>query len=133
MGDLLFYGRENAERRGMRQFYYRATGSKAAENDPFALDLRANPSLEKMYLENEEYDGYLRDQSVFGDGISIEDTMAVMVRYNTKAILAYSLNTYMPWEGYRVAFNGTKGASRFMCVRKAMSAVEHRFQPERRR
>ncbi|NLJ69425.1 MAG: Gfo/Idh/MocA family oxidoreductase [Firmicutes bacterium] len=109
MGDLLFYGRENAERRGMRQFYYRATGSKAAENDPFALDLRANPSLEKMYLENEEYDGYLRDQSVFGDGISIEDTMAVVVRYNTKAILTYSLNTYMPWEGYRVAFNGTKG------------------------
>jgi len=109
MGDLLFYGRENAERRGMRQFYYRATGSKAAENDPFALDLRANPSLEKMYLENEECDGYLRDQSVFGDGISIEDTMAVVVRYNTKAILTYSLNTYMPWEGYRVAFNGTKG------------------------
>ena len=38
-----------------------------------------------------------QDQSVFGDGISIEDTMAVVVRYNTKAILTYSLNTYMPW------------------------------------
>ncbi|HHV94757.1 MAG TPA: Gfo/Idh/MocA family oxidoreductase [Firmicutes bacterium] len=109
MGDLLFYGRENAERRGMRQFYYRGTGSKVAADDAFALDLRSDPDLERMYLQNEKYDGYLRDQSVFGDGISIEDTMAVMVRYDTKAILTYSLNAYMPWEGYRVAFNGTDG------------------------
>lgn len=109
MGDLLFYGRENAENRGLRQFYYRGTGSEAAKGDPFALDLRTNPQLERMYLQAEKHDGYLRDQSVFGDGISIEDTMGVMVRYDTNAILTYSLNAYMPWEGYRVAFNGTKG------------------------
>ncbi|MDD4745128.1 MAG: Gfo/Idh/MocA family oxidoreductase, partial [Eubacteriales bacterium] len=60
-------------------------------------------------LDAEKDDGYVRDQSVFGDGISIEDTMGVMVRYANKAIMTYSLNAYLPWEGYRVAFNGSKG------------------------
>ena len=109
MGDLMFYGRENAENRGLREFYYRGTGSELAQQDPFALDLRSNPQFEEMYLKAEAHDGYLRDQSVFGDGISIEDTMGVMVRYSTGTILTYSLNAYMPWEGYRIAFNGTKG------------------------
>lgn len=109
MGDLLFYGRENAENRGVTKFYYRGTGSENAKDDPFALDLDRNDQLRNLYLNAEKYDGYLRDQSVFGDGISIEDTMGVMVRYKNKAILTYSLNAYLPWEGYRVAINGTKG------------------------
>jgi len=109
MGDLMFYGRENAEKRGIRNLYYRAYGSENAKDDPFALHLEKNPQLTQMYLEAEAEDGYLRDQSVFGDGISIEDTMAVMVRYENRAMMTYSLNAYLPWEGYRVAFNGTKG------------------------
>ncbi|QUL53834.1 Gfo/Idh/MocA family oxidoreductase [Paenibacillus tritici] len=108
-GDLRFYGRENAERRGVTSFYQRATSSPAADGDPFALPLDQNPVLKEMYLDAEAEDGYQRDQSVFGDGISIEDTMGVMVQYSNKAILTYSLNAYMPWEGYRIAFNGSKG------------------------
>ncbi|WP_159882122.1 Gfo/Idh/MocA family protein [Paenibacillus puerhi] len=108
-GDLLFYGRENAENRGETKFYERATGNKNAENDPFALHLDSNPHLKAMYLDAEHEDGYRRDQSVFGDGINIEDTMGVLVRYKNNAILTYSLNAYLPWEGYRIAFNGTKG------------------------
>ncbi|MFC5649594.1 Gfo/Idh/MocA family protein [Paenibacillus solisilvae] len=109
MGDLLFYGRENAESRGITQFYDRATGNPNAENDPFALSLDKNEHLKAMYLDAEAEDGYRRDQSVFGDGISIEDTMSVLVKYKNKALLTYSLNAYLPWEGYRIAFNGTKG------------------------
>lgn len=108
-GDLLFYGRANAEERGITEFYERATGNPIAKNDPFALHLDENEHLKAMYLDAEHEDGYRRDQSVFGDGISIEDTMGVIVRYKNKAILTYSLNAYMPWEGYRIAFNGTKG------------------------
>ncbi|CAM4470481.1 putative dehydrogenase [Paenibacillus endophyticus] len=108
-GDLLFYGRENAEERGETQFYERATGNPIAENDPFALHLDKNDHLKAMYLDAEHEDGYRRDQSVFGDGINIEDTMGVLVRYKNNAILTYSLNAYLPWEGYRIAFNGTKG------------------------
>lgn len=109
MGGLMFYGRENAEERGVTKFYSRVHGSPNAEGDPFALDMEHNDNLRAMYLEAEKDDGYIRDQSVFGDGISIEDTMGVMVRYENNAIMTYSLNAYMPWEGFRVQFNGTKG------------------------
>jgi predicted dehydrogenase len=109
MGDLLFYGRENAEERGVTQFYERAYGRKVAEDDPFALHLDRDEALRRMYLEAEKEDGYLRDRSVFGEGISIEDDMAVLVRYKNRALMSYHLTTYSPWEGYRVAFNGTKG------------------------
>ncbi|MRN56021.1 Gfo/Idh/MocA family protein [Paenibacillus monticola] len=109
MGDLRFYGRENAEKRGVSEFYQRVHGSAAAKNDPFALHLEDNEQLKAMYLDTEHEDGYLRDQSVFGDNISIEDTMGVMVKYKNKAIMNYSLNAYLPWEGFIVVFNGTKG------------------------
>ncbi|MBN1642011.1 MAG: Gfo/Idh/MocA family oxidoreductase [Anaerolineae bacterium] len=109
MGDLMFYGRENAEERGVVDFYSRAHGSAHAQDDPFALDLEANERLKELYLDAEHEDGYYRDQSVFGDGISIEDTMGVMVRYANNTIMTYSLNAYMPWEGFRVGLNGDKG------------------------
>ncbi|CAG8005123.1 unnamed protein product, partial [Penicillium nalgiovense] len=108
-GDLKFYGKKNAEERGVTQFYSRAHGSEAAKNDPFALHLDENPQLKSLYLDAEHEDGYFRDQSVFGDGISIEDTMNVLVRYENSAVLTYSLTAYAPWEGFRVSFNGTGG------------------------
>ncbi len=108
-GRLAFYGRENAEERGETRFYQRAHGSSNAKGDPFALHMEENPRLREMYLEAESEDGYQRDQSVFGDNISIEDDMAVLVRYRNQATLSYHLTAYSPWEGYRVMFNGTGG------------------------
>ncbi|KAJ3518702.1 hypothetical protein NM208_g14420 [Fusarium decemcellulare] len=108
-GNLNFYGRENAEKRGETKFYTRAHGSEAAKSDPFALHLDQNPQLKAMYLDAEHEDSYYRDQSVFGDGISIEDTMNVLVTYRNGASLTYSLTAYAPWEGFRVSFNGTGG------------------------
>ncbi len=108
-GDLMFYGRENAEKRGVTRFYSRAYGSANAAGDPFALDLSADAERKAMYLEAEKDDGYLRDQSVFADGISIEDTMAVLVRYASGVMMSYSLVAYSSWEGYRVSFTGTRG------------------------
>lgn len=109
MGDLRFYGKENAEKRGVTKFYQRAYGSQAAKDDPFALHLDQNEHLKSMYLNAEHEDGYQRDQSVFGDNISIEDTMSVMVKYKNKTVMNYSLNAYLPWEGFIIVFNGTKG------------------------
>ncbi len=108
-GELMFYGRENAENRGVTRFYYRGTGSEVAKDDPFALDMSVKKRMTKMYMNGEEYDGYLRDQSVFSDGISIEDTMNVLVKYENGAQMSYSLNAYSPKEGFRVVFTGTKG------------------------
>jgi len=62
-----------------------------------------------MYLDVEHEDGYYRDQSVFGDGISIEDTMGVIVKYRSGALLTYNFFSYAPWEGFQVNFNGSKG------------------------
>jgi predicted dehydrogenase len=108
-GDLKFYGRENAENRGVTSFYSRSYGSDVAKEDPFAIHLEENSKLKALYLDAEHEDGYHRDQSVFGDGISIEDTMNVLVRYRSGAVMTYSLTAYAPWEGFRVNFNGTKG------------------------
>ena len=118
-GERNFYGIENAERRGVKDFYYRCHGSEAAKNDPFAIDLESNERLKGLYLDAEKDSGYIRDLSVFGDGISIEDTMGVTVKYNTKAILTYSLNSYMPWEGFNVSINGSKGRIEYKVAEKA--------------
>ena len=109
LGDLKFYGRENAEERGVTKFYSRVHGEENAKGDPFALVMAGNGNLEKLYLNAEKDDGYIRDQSVFGDNISIEDTMNVLVQYKNGAQMSYSLNAYSPWEGFRVCFTGTKG------------------------
>ena len=113
IGQLVFYGRENAEERGIERFYNRGTGHPNANGDPFALDLSQDEGLKAMYLKAETDDGYQRDQSVFGDGISIEDDMALVVHYESGASLSYHLTAYSPWEGFRVAFNGTKGRLEF--------------------
>ncbi len=118
MGDLKFYGRENAKTRGKTYEYDRYTGNVSEDDDPFALVLDGGDDPEKqktmatakaLYLDAEKYDGYVRDRNVFGDNISIEDTMAVMVKYRNGIILNYSLLAYSPWEGWRAAITGTKG------------------------
>lgn len=108
-GGLKFYGRENAEERGVTKFYNRAHGNEYAKNDPFAVIMEGNPQLEGLYLNAEKEDGYIRDQSVFGDNISIEDTMNVLVTYNSGAVMSYSLNAYSPIEGFNAVLTGTKG------------------------
>ncbi|WP_309380156.1 Gfo/Idh/MocA family oxidoreductase [Cerasicoccus frondis] len=109
LGQLGFYGRANGEKYGNYRPYYRASGSEAAKDDPFAKTMDDHANLKGLYLDAEHLDGYIRDQNVFGDGISIEDTMNVNVLYQNGAQMSYSLTAFSPWEGYRVAFNGTKG------------------------
>jgi len=113
LGALAFYGRANAEARGDYRAYQRSTGSPQAEGDPFALDLRKDDRLRALYLDAEHEDGYFRDQNVFGDGITTEDTMNVLVRYRSGAQMSYSLTAYCPWEGCRVAFTGARGRIEF--------------------
>lgn len=108
-GDLKFYGRENAEARGVNKFYSRVRDSKNAIGDPFAINIEENSRDYELYYKAEQEDGYMRDQSVFGDGISIEDTMNLLVRYTNGMQMSYSLNAYSPIEGFRVYMTGDKG------------------------
>jgi hypothetical protein len=107
-GRLFFYG-EAGRRHGYDRGYERAHGAPEAEGDPFALDLTANDGLRRLYFEAEAHDGYLRDRSVFSPGITIEDDLAVVVRYASGPTMTYHLTAYAPWEGYRVMFNGSRG------------------------
>jgi predicted dehydrogenase len=109
LGNLMFYGRENAEARGEHRPYTRYTGVPEAKNDPFALCLDEKEVFRGLYLDAEAETGYLRDRNVFGEPITIEDTMAVTVRYRNGVLLSYCLIAYCPWEGLRVAITGTKG------------------------
>jgi predicted dehydrogenase len=109
LGNLSFYGRENAAERGEHYAYERYTGIPDATDDPFALHLDTTETFRGLYLDAEAETGYLRDRNVFGEPITIEDTLAVTARYANGAILSYSLIAYSPWEGLRVAITGTKG------------------------
>ena len=108
-GGLRFYGDVNARRDGRGLAYDRGTGAGTEAGDPFALDLRNDKRLRELYLDNEGFDGYRRDQSVFSDGITIEDNLSLVVDYLGGASMSYSLNAHSPWEGYRIAVNGTLG------------------------
>ena len=116
-GSLVFYGKENAESRGVTEFYDR--GTDANITDPFALHLDHQERNRELYLNAEKEDGYRRDQSVFSQGISIEDDISVIVKYRNKAVMSYHLTAYSPWEGYRVCFNGDKGRLEFEVIENA--------------
>jgi predicted dehydrogenase len=75
----------------------------------FYWDITKSPHLVALYVGPEKADGYLRDGCVFKQDIDIPDTMNAIVRYSNGVSMSYSLNTFVPIEGYRVAFNGTKG------------------------
>ncbi|WP_104045670.1 Gfo/Idh/MocA family oxidoreductase [Arthrobacter sp. ZGTC412] len=125
-GGLKFYGDKNAAERGLGPRPERGTpdadAPATAEKDPFTLDLREDERLKALFLDNEHYDGYRRDQDVFTEGITIEDNLALVVEYQGGPRLSYSLNAHSPWEGYRVAVNGTEGRAELEVVERA--AVE---------
>ena len=116
---LFFYGSSGAGARSYDRGYRRAHGAPAALDDPFALDLQSSPRLRELYLDAEGEDGYVRDRNVFADGVSIEDDMSVVVRYDTGASMTYHLTAYAPWEGYRVMFNGSRGRLELEVVESA--------------
>ena len=107
-GGLKFYGTANADARGLGERTPLSRDNDA--DDPFKLDLSADPLLKGLYLDAEHVDGYQRDLDVFNnDSITIEDSLNLIVDYAGGATMSYTLSAFGPWEGYRVAFNGTEG------------------------
>ena len=108
-GKREFYTAAMARRMGLSGPHERCRTCPETARCGFYLDLAASPTLKALYLDNEKFDGYERDRCVFRPDIDIEDTMNVLVDYDNGATLSYSLNAFNAWEGYTVAFNGTKG------------------------
>lgn len=109
MGQRRFYTPQQADAYGLTNRTERCLDCPEASRCHFYLDLRKYDELRALYLDNEAYDGYFRDRCVFSDKIDIEDSMALVVEYANGVKMTYSLNAFMPWEGYIVTFNGTKG------------------------
>jgi len=107
-GQRRFYTPETAQRYGLTQRTERCLDCPE-EQCRFRLDMRKYPSLRALYLDNEQYDGYFRDQCVFSAAMDIEDSMQLVVNYQNGVKMSYSLNTFMPWEGLTMTFNGTRG------------------------
>jgi predicted dehydrogenase len=102
-GSLEFYGKNGPFRSKT------CRGCPHASSCDFYWDITKNKYLHQLYVENEKYDGYHRDGCVFREEIDSYDKMAVQIRYKNKVQVSYSLTTYSPYEGYRIAFNGTEG------------------------
>lgn len=114
-GARRFYTPETAARLGLERPAARCLDCPEAARCPFHLDLREQKLLSALYLAHEQHDGYWRDRCVWSDEIDIEDTMNVLVDYRSGARMSYSLNAFMPREGYTISFNGTKGRLDHVC------------------
>lgn len=75
----------------------------------FFLDLEKDPYLTELYEAPSQCDGYYRDGCVFREDIDIWDTMTAEIEYENDVIVSYSLNAFMPIEGFHLAVNGTEG------------------------
>ncbi|WP_402462370.1 Gfo/Idh/MocA family protein [Isoptericola aurantiacus] len=109
---------ETVHARGGRRFYGDGAGDGG---ERYALDLAADPELDALYGDSARTDGYRRDQDPFGPGATIEDTLSVLVGYRSGASLTYALTAHSPWEGYRVAINGTRGRAELDVVERCHS------------
>ncbi|NNE77264.1 MAG: Gfo/Idh/MocA family oxidoreductase [Pricia sp.] len=102
-GDLEFYGK-NGPFRGDKC----RTCPHQKECD-FYWDITEQERMMNLYVKHEEEDGYIRDNCLYRDDINIYDKMSAQVKYADNTVLNYSLTTYSPYEGWRVALNGTEG------------------------
>jgi len=102
-GDLEFYGKHNPFRSE------KCRGCPHISKCQFYWDITRDERLMKLYVANEKYDGYIRDACLWRQEIDIYDKMAVQIKYANNVFVSYSLTTYSPYEGWRIAFNGTKG------------------------
>ncbi len=102
-GELEFYGSNNDFR------HTQCRGCPHQDRCDFYWDITQNQRLMDLYVDHEEHDGYLRDGCLWRDEINIYDKMGVQARYANGVQVSYSLTTYSPYEGYRIAFNGTEG------------------------
>ncbi len=75
----------------------------------FFWDITGDRGAMDLYVKNEHYDGYIRDNCVFRKEIDIYDKMSAQIKYANGVLVNYSLTTYSPYEGWRIAFNGFEG------------------------
>ncbi|MEX0771972.1 MAG: Gfo/Idh/MocA family oxidoreductase [Balneolales bacterium] len=102
-GSLEHYGSNNSFRGdNCRSCQYKDTCK-------FHWDITDSQRNVDLYVNNEEHDGYIRDNCVWRHEIDIYDKMSVQVKFANDVMVNYSLTTYSPYEGMKIAFNGMDG------------------------
>jgi len=99
-------------RRYGRNGTFRGTHCRAcphAGSCEFFFDLTKDPRLMALYAGPAGEDGYLRDGCVFREDCDTWDTMNAVVSYGNGVQMSYSVNAFMPVEGFRLAFNCERG------------------------
>jgi predicted dehydrogenase len=102
-GELEHYGKNNPFR------FTHCRPCPYKKECKYYWDITKDARLVKLYVDNEKYDGYLRDGCVWKEDIDIYDKMAVQIKYMNNVHVSYSLTAYSPYEGYRISFNGKEG------------------------
>ncbi len=115
MGHRHFYTPETADRYGLHRRTERCHTCPESGRCQFRLRMADNDNQRALYLDAERYDGYFRDRCVFSPAIDIEDNMNVIASFRNGVKLSYSLNSFLPWEGHIVRFNGTAGRMEHKC------------------
>ncbi len=102
-GDLRSYG-FNGERRARncRECIHKS-------ECPYYWDITKDAHSMNLYVNCESEDGYIRDSCLYRPDINTWDNMYVQAKYSNNVLLNYSLVAGMPYEGYLVGINGTKG------------------------
>ncbi len=108
-GKREYYTPQMARRMGLRNHQKRCLTCPEKAACSFFLDLAAHSLYKQLYLDNENFDGYHRDQCVWRPEIDIEDSMNLLVAYDDGVLMTYSLNAFNAWEGFQIVFNGTRG------------------------
>jgi predicted dehydrogenase len=75
----------------------------------FYWDINTDRRAVDLYVKNEQHDGYIRDSCLFRPEINIYDKMSAQIKYRDNTFVNYSLTTYSPYEGWKIAFNGMDG------------------------
>jgi predicted dehydrogenase len=102
-GDLEHYGKNNPFRgANCRTCAY-------TDKCEYYWDITNDKHLMDLYVKNEKYDGYIRDNCLWREEVDIFDKMSAQIKYANNVVVNYSLTTYSPYEGWRIAFNGRDG------------------------
>lgn len=110
-GALNYYGPEGSMNPKKVDGRFCAT-CKDVEKCPYQMRLVNRVMLSeaaKLKSAADEYTDYRQDSCLFDSEINIEDTYVISARFDKGTMLSYTLNFSLPYEGYRLAINGTNG------------------------
>ncbi len=86
-------------------YYLRHSSGDGGSSDEHLINFN-NPGKNELFGK---IDGYYADRCIFDGDIDTWDTFALSVMYDGGTMLSYSLNASCPYEGYKLAINGTQG------------------------